>query len=228
MTILPSNVQTLLDKATKNEIRLKRTLSRTQNKLDFLVPELDPVDYEEIFCLSAKMLHIAKHLLETCYSFQTNSTPPYDFIDLDNALNVDAVFETPNILCCTLPTMPITKGRTAAHAYTNLYNEPLRRMILQNYPENFQLFPEAYVIYAHYHPSHITPYYDNDNLAIKSLLDTVIPLICPDDAACFCDNLYFSVPSEQQKTKLWVVEKGYLSNWASLHPEMPILKEFKI
>ncbi len=34
--------------------------------------------------------------------------------------------------------------------------------------------------------------FDNDNLAIKSILDAIIPLVCVDDATRYCDNFYLS------------------------------------
>lgn len=146
------------------------------------------------------------------------------------ALCVDVCYESQYILRCTMPNLPITKTRAAAQGYTALYSRELQDKLFFGCPADFRPFVRAYVIYIHYDVAgKQAAYYDNDNLAIKALLDTVLPVVCLDDAAPLCDNLFFYVddPGNQPHTELWVVEHHHLAEWAALHPELPMLADLR-
>ena len=68
-----------------------------------------------------------------------------------------------------------------------------------------------------HHQSH---YFDNDNLAIKSILDAIIPLVCVDDATRYCDNFYLSQYDMNEFSELYIVRKGCTKAWAAAHKEL--------
>ncbi len=68
-----------------------------------------------------------------------------------------------------------------------------------------------------HHQSH---YFDNDNLAIKSILDAIIPLVCVDDATRYCDNFYLSQHDSNEFSELFIVPKEQLKAWAAAHQEL--------
>ena len=181
---------------------------------------------ERAMQLGTHVLTALQNILAEAYAETPNAEQTYN---PQGALCVDACYVTPHILRCIMPVMPITKSRAAAKGYTALYRRDLQDKLLRHQPTVFQPYARAYVIYIHYDTTDVkqAAYYDNDNLAIKSLLDTVLPLVCLDDAAPLCDNLYFYVddPDYQPHTELWVVEHHHLAQWASLHPKLPMLAD---
>ena len=136
-------------------------------------------------------------------------------------------FDSPSILRVSLPDPPITKGnRNLANAYANLTGLEIAQRIRAQLPKDFHLFRQVYVIYAHHDVlNHAQPYYDNDNLSIKAILDSVLPAVCVDDAARYCSNVYLFVPDERQYTDLFVVERSHLAEWVAQHPNLPLSKD---
>ena len=63
-------------------------------------------------------------------------------------------------------------------------------------------------------------YFDNDNLAIKSILDIIVPYICIDDATRYCDNFYLSQHDMNEFSELYIVKKSCIKAWAAAHREL--------
>lgn len=72
-----------------------------------------------------------------------------------------------------------------------------------------------------HHQSH---YFDNDNLAIKSILDAIVPLVCVDDATRYCDNFYLSQHDMNEFSELYIVRKGCTKAWATAHKELDFVR----
>lgn len=95
--------------------------------------------------------------------------------------------------------------------------------ILTIIPRGYQKMDDIDVIYVSnflkngHHQSH---YFDNDNLAIKSILDAIIPLVCVDDATRYCDNFYLSQYDMNEFSELYIVRKGCTKAWAAAHKEL--------
>ena len=58
------------------------------------------------------------------------------------------------------------------------------------------------------------------NLAIKSILDAIVPLVCVDDATRYCDNFYLSQHDMNEFSELYIVRKGCTKAWAAAHKEL--------
>lgn len=95
--------------------------------------------------------------------------------------------------------------------------------ILTIIPRGYQKMDNIDVIFvSHFlknghHQSH---YFDNDDLAIKSILDAIIPLVCVDDATRYCDNFYLSQHDMNEFSELYIVRKGCTKAWAAAHKEL--------
>ena len=61
---------------------------------------------------------------------------------------------------------------------------------------------------------------NNENLAIKSILDAIVPLVCVDDATRYCDNFYLSQHDMNEFSELYIVRKGCTKAWAAAHKEL--------
>ena len=134
-------------------------------------------------------------------------------------------------VCCRMFTPPFTKNRAVASAYTEHVLLPLERDLLLNLPKKYPLLEEVYVIYITYFdaslPPEKQPYFDNDNLEIKRLLDVVVCNVCVDDAAKFCQNLYLYEPAETNYSELWVVPRQGFSHWISAHSGFKFARDLK-
>ena len=92
--------------------------------------------------------------------------------------------------------------------------------ILTIIPRGYQKMDNIDVIFvSHFlknghHQSH---YFDNDDLAIKSILDAIVPLVCVDDATRYCDNFYLSQHDMNEFSELYIVRKGCTKAWAAAH-----------
>ena len=86
--------------------------------------------------------------------------------------------------------------------------------ILTIIPRGYQKMDDIDTIFvSHFlknghHQSH---YFNNDNLAIKSILDAIVPLVCVDDATRYCDNFYLSQHDMNKFSELDVYKRQGLS-----------------
>lgn len=222
------NLKRALDAAETTSGRMRQIFDRLQDELR-MGPELyDCREAEQALEYALRTVAALTDVLAESYSlFPDRASRAYD---PENVWCTDVVFESAHMIRCVLPEMPVTKRHAAAMEFTGLYREALARKIIQGLPNGFRPYRQAYVIYVHHAlagSGKKPDYYDNDNLAIKALLDTVLPLVCVDDAACICDNLYFYISGVRRQTALWVVDKSHLADWAAMHPEMPVLQDLQ-
>lgn len=124
---------------------------------------------------------------------------------------------------CRFPSPPVLKTKAATSKFFELFCLDLQRVIVRNLPDRFKKMESVVVVfvnrYVHSSP-HKQPYFDNDNLAIKAILDSVVPYICYDDASRFCDNLYLSQPGQNDYSELFIIRKSSFPFWVSKHLEL--------
>lgn len=125
-------------------------------------------------------------------------------------------------------TIPPLKKRVSSSRFLALLCSEITQQLLQILPPNFKLYAAVYAIYLHHFAAATpatVPYFDNDNITIKGLLDAVVPYVCLDDAFQFCDNLYIAQPDIRAYTELVIIPKGRLWQWAKSRPELDFFKE---
>lgn len=90
--------------------------------------------------------------------------------------------------------------------------------IINAIPPGYVQMRDAHVIFVSYFEKngpHRSCYFDNDNLAIKAILDVIVPLVCIDDATRYCDNLYLSQDDVQAFSELFIISKSNLKAWVA-------------
>ena len=119
--------------------------------------------------------------------------------------------------------LPNLKFSRSVYRMSDRFAIEVGEKIVATIPQNFQKMSDANVIFvSHFlkngpHQSH---YFDNDNLAIKSILDIIVPFICIDDATKYCDNFYLSQHDMNEFSELYIVRKGCIKAWAAAHREL--------
>lgn len=133
------------------------------------------------------------------------------------------------VLTCKIMAPPLLKKQSAASRYLSLVCPELQQKIIQILPPKFKKIEAAYVIFANHFSKKLKgkqPYFDNDNIAIKGLLDSIVPLVCADDAFVFCDNFYIAQPDICDFSEIIIVPKGQLLGWMQTRSELEFVKEF--
>lgn len=132
-------------------------------------------------------------------------------------------------ISCRILSPPQTKNMKAKHRFFELICLDLEREIVNVLPPDFKKISSAYVVFVNHFKAELQagkqPYFDNDNLAIKGILDAVVPYVCYDDAAKFCDNLYLAQVGDSSYTELHIVPKGRLDVWLHKHRELSFAQE---
>ena len=188
---------------------------------------------EESFC---KLLDALKEI--TQITLQINNTREKS--DADYAREKQTVsatsseplceggWETNHIFYCRMDTPPILKKKISRYPFFDFLCRDLNKIAADAAMDMEKKFRGCTVIYISYLDRRepcFPPYYDNDNVAIKAILDAVVPFITADDAAIFCDNIYLTQVSDSNYTELYIVEKGYLAEWKYLHPTLDFASE---
>ena len=120
------------------------------------------------------------------------------------------------LLQCVFMTPPLTKRRATSNRFAEIFCTDLREKVSLAVPPKLRRLDDAYVIFVNHYSrkrEHKQPYYDNDNLAIKAILDSVVPFVCVDDAAMFCGNLYLCQADTEDFCELVVLPKANLRRW---------------
>ena len=94
-------------------------------------------------------------------------------------------------------------------------------------PSDFVQMNDAHIIFVSHFAKkgpHNSLYFDNDNLAIKAILDAIVPLVCFDDASRYCDNHYISQDDVREYTELFVIKKSCLKAWARSNSRLDFAK----
>lgn len=138
-------------------------------------------------------------------------------------------FEDSGAIRCVFLTPPMTKSRAAANRFFEIFCVDLQKKIVANMPQNFRKIEDAYVFFIHHFDEtdpHKQPYFDNDNLAIKSIFDSVLPFVCFDDASCYCSNLYLSQPDSRDYSELVVIQKSRAKQWILQRTDLQFSRDF--
>lgn len=157
-------------------------------------------------------------------SFPHNSATVSDEFST-NLFNVSFISE--NIFCAKLPIVPLKSSTKWRSKFSQIFNGPLQSAVSNSIPHGFKKFNSAYIIFV----SHINteashpPYFDNDNVAIKTFLDCIVPYLCYDDATRYVDNYYCSVNDSATYSEIFVVKCGHLSEWISRNPYTKLSRE---
>ncbi len=145
-----------------------------------------------------------------------------------------AEFVNKHIFRCEIISPPLLKRKVNGAKYKEVFVTELLKLVTQEASKAWQRGAKKYEHCTVAYVQHFlktergnTPYYDNDNIAIKAILDSVVPIICHDDAALFCDNIYCIQPSNAQKAEVFVVEDPYFQQWLSLYSHYEIAKKLK-
>lgn len=148
---------------------------------------------------------------------------------INDAIGLSVTYGNCETFRLRMNTPPILKRKASASKYkifcNQIYHEVVREM-----PSDFRRIPEACIIYVCHFDSnspHKAPYYDNDNLAIKGILDAVVPNLCYDDAACYCDNLYLMQPDICCFTELILISKASIHEWMSYRRDLDFCKKME-
>ena len=154
-----------------------------------------------------------------------------DGIDIDIILRRQskANIRDSGAIRCVFLTPPMTKSRAAANRFFEIFCVDLQKKIVANMPQNFRKIEDAYVFFIHHFDEtdpHKQPYFDNDNLAIKSILDSVLPFICFDDASCYCSNLYLSQPDSRDYSEFVVIQKSRAKQWILQRTDLQFSRDF--
>lgn len=123
---------------------------------------------------------------------------------------------SPHIFRAELPFLPLLKTKSAADRYAEIFLPYAHKKLAEYIPQDFKKFRSAHVIFINFvaqNKGKKQAYFDNDNLAIKALLDAIVPYICFDDAAKYCNNLYLYQPSVLDKSELHIVQEAHLAEW---------------
>ena len=145
-----------------------------------------------------------------------------------------AEFVTSHILRCTISSPPMLKKKINARQYKDIFGRGLAinlsAAVHKQMADSFHKFSHCTVIFIQHHEGTgqaEAPYYDNDNLAIKYVLDEIIPVIAYDDASFICDNIYTLQNDNRDFAEIFVVENGHLNEWLSLFPDSSFSKNMR-
>ena len=167
-----------------------------------------------VYALSSAILH-----LQQCAQCDDDPARPMTVQPVHpEAFSCGISLISPHIFRAELPFLPLLKTKAVADRYTEIFLDLIHQKMALGLPSSFQKFDAAHVIFVNFvaqNEGKKQTYFDNDNLAIKALLDTIVPYICFDDAAKYCNNLYLYQPSNTDKSELYIVRKGHLKEWIS-------------
>lgn len=136
---------------------------------------------------------------------------------------VDVLFEQdPPCLHVTLDSPPVLKTRGTMAPYSEMVLYALQDKTIRAVPRGFSKWASTCVIYVNHTDATNgkAPYYDNDNVCIKAIMDAVVPHVCIDDAAVFCDNLYLYQEDSASFTELYIVPKFHFRTWIQNHQQL--------
>lgn len=153
------------------------------------------------------------------------------FVSHAAPFHIQCYFESEHIFRCVMETTPLLKTQTAGRKYFEHVCLSLQREVVKVTAGAHIHFAKAIVIFVNHWVSSAVakqPYYDNDNLALKGILDSIVPFICFDDASVFCDNIYLAQPDNAGFTEVFIVEEGHLMEWASGHREIAFVGEMSV
>lgn len=235
-----------MDRMLSNEALLsaKAAAKKASESAQYAINLIDVREPEQaataIECGTAKAIEAVNHFskaLTIAYEHQilakqahgNNFSPNADeAVKFGNA-KTTVLFKPDGTVQCTFHTPPFTKSRATQNRFFEYFCMDLQQKVVSNYPPNYKKIETAYVIFIHHYDGtdpHKQPYFDNDNLAIKAILDSVLPYVCYDDASCYCSNLYLSQPDVSDFSELIILEKCNAKRWICERNELDFSKDF--
>ena len=224
-----------MSQALKTAKRICAGLQRTASLLDQAEVHLEDGRYHEAKSdCQAAFDELAPIPLKICGLIDKCSAatvPPDECVcpsDEFAIANPSCSFESPHIFCCKVSAPPFLRDQRNAKFYASRLGLEVERRVVDALPERDHRFRELFAIFVNYMVPNwdgSQPYYDNDNLLIKRMLDAIISFVGVDDAAKYCSNLYSYAEGSQPSFAIFVVEKGYLFEWAQKHTEVFLAKE---
>lgn len=150
-----------------------------------------------------------------------------EHIDQTVAELFSASFITRDIFCVRIPFIPLKKSAIWKSKYAQIFHGPLQKSVVNALPNDFEKFKSAYVIFLNHTDSSqtSTPYYDNDNIAIKSFLDCIVPYVCYDDSVKYIDNVFLTVKDRLNFAEIFIVNRGALYSWTEKYAFVPFCRE---
>lgn len=170
---------------------------------------------EEAICGLSNAILFLQGMEERCGTLSGNISPA---APCQEAFPCEFSLVSPHIFQAELPFLPLLKTKFTADRYTEIFLPYAHQKLAGYVPKNFKKFRSAHVIFINFvaqNEGRRQPYFDNDNLAIKALLDAIVPYICFDDVAKYCNNLYLYQPSDRDRSELYIVRDGHLAEWIS-------------
>ena len=184
-------------------------------------------ELESIYIRALNVIEAIQELLELAHSYDKKNFKSSSENSASGVPEIDVEFEKNGIVRCQLFTPPILKCKAAAWKFYDVFSLKISEKVASVVPKNFEKYDAAYVIYVNHYadsPSGKQPYFDNDNLAIKSILDAIVPYVCIDDSIRYCDNLYISQPDRANFAEIFIVEKKKFSEWMKAHQSLQFCK----
>ena len=111
----------------------------------------------------------------------------------DNLFNFEPSYDENYGFRFRFSRLPNLKSSRSLSRVSDRFAIEVAEKIVATIPKNFQKMSGANVIFVSHvlnDGPHKSRYFDNDNLAIKSILDIIVPYICIDDATRYCDMIH--------------------------------------
>ena len=146
---------------------------------------------------------------------------PISFFDFDAAYNDDFGFHF------RFSRLPNLKTKSSVSSLSERFVIEVGKKVEDIKPSDFVQMNDAHIIFVSHFAKkgpHNSLYFDNDNLAIKAILDAIVPLVCFDDASRYCDNHYISQDDVREYTELFVIKKSCLKAWARSNSHLDVAK----
>lgn len=198
---------------------------RLAKQMQFESDAVQALDVESLYNKVSQLKASVTELLDDFYD--KNPQPKFGKAGAVT-VPIQSISVTSGCIAIRFDSPPVLKTSIGVRTFAEEFCIELQQKLVMALPDNFRKYSAAYVIYVSHFVANSPkrqPYFDNDNLAIKQILDSIVPYICLDDAAKFCDNLYFSQPGSACFAELFVVEKARIGEWLSAHKGLQFCRE---
>lgn len=217
----------LLDALKKVDKSVKETSEQVHNAINLVSlygRELSTASVEitaqrafETAKCAIDALDIANGAIDFNNCFEPEQIPKREEAENDFTQKTKVYFdESLQQVRCIFRTPPMTKRRATANRFSEIFCADLREKVSIAVPPKMKRLDDAYVVFINHYarrPELKQPYYDNDNLAIKAILDSVVPFVCVDDAALYCGNLYLCQAGDEDFCELDILPKENFRLW---------------
>lgn len=224
-----------LEQEAISQIKIaERRLSKADNMLKaaLLETEIDDcaklnwMSIEESYVASIDAINSMSFALEELNSeLSAQDTKPIS----KNLFDFEASFDARFGFQFKFSRLPNLKSKRGVSRLSERFIIETGQKIIHTIPSDYVKMKDAYIIFVSHFPKngpHKSLYFDNDNLAIKAILDVIIPLVCIDDATRYCDNLYLSQDDTREYSELFVVDKPHIKVWAKSESSLDFARAF--